>query len=228
MQRITILIFSVIFLIPLISYAQYIPKEERENTDSTTVVEEPKTPVSQPTNTQPKTPTRQKRNRDLSNLSFGQRLVFGGNLGLQFGDQTVVDVSPLIGYRITEDFNAGIGVTYFYYDIRAELTINGFATGQFVNLTGSSYGGRVYAQYFVYNNQFFLYTEQELMNTEFIQDNDIQSERRLLFNSLVGGGVFLSFGGRGGINLTLLYNLNHQEDFSIFSSPVVTRVGFMF
>lgn len=228
MKRIVLLIFSIVLFIPMISYAQYIKKEDRNNSDSTKVIEEPKsTPPKQPT--QPQTPTQKKKSNDLSSLSFGERLIYGGNLGLQFGAQTVVDVSPLIGYRITENFNAGIGATYFYYDLDIEvITVGNPSFSQIINISGSTFGGRVYAQYFVYDNQFYLYTEQELMDTEFVRTNDLQTERRLLFNSLVGGGVFLSFGERGGINFSLLYNLNHQEDFSIFGSPFITRVGFMF
>ena len=47
--------------------------------------------------------------------SFADKLVYGGSFGLQFGSLTLVDVSPVIGYRITEKLEAGLGFTYKYY-----------------------------------------------------------------------------------------------------------------
>ncbi|MBK7029795.1 MAG: hypothetical protein IPH45_11510 [Bacteroidales bacterium] len=38
---------------------------------------------------------------------WSERLFYGGSLGLQFGSVTLVDISPLIGYKITPR----IGVT---------------------------------------------------------------------------------------------------------------------
>lgn len=44
-----------------------------------------------------------------------RRLEFGGNLGLQFGDYTTVNISPQIGYRFSNYFSAGAGIGYTYY-----------------------------------------------------------------------------------------------------------------
>jgi len=42
------------------------------------------------------------------------RIYIGGNFGLQFGNYTIVDLSPQIGYRITDRLTSGIGITYMY------------------------------------------------------------------------------------------------------------------
>ena len=43
------------------------------------------------------------------------KLEFGGNLGLQFGDYTIVNISPQVGYRFSDYFSAGAGLGYTYY-----------------------------------------------------------------------------------------------------------------
>lgn len=43
------------------------------------------------------------------------KLEFGGSFGLQFGDYTVVNVSPQIGYRFSNYISAGAGMGYTYY-----------------------------------------------------------------------------------------------------------------
>ena len=35
-----------------------------------------------------------------------QRLFFGGNFGLTFGNFTFINVSPVVGYRLTDKFSA--------------------------------------------------------------------------------------------------------------------------
>jgi hypothetical protein len=70
------------------------------------------------------------------NPSFKDRMYFGGNLGLQFGTVTLIDVSPLAGVMITPKFSSGIGATYQYYD-----------DNRFQGSAGSSYGGRFFTRY---------------------------------------------------------------------------------
>ena len=46
------------------------------------------------------------------------RLVYSGGLGLTFGDYTDIGIFPMIGYRITDHFAAGVGIGYEYLRIK--------------------------------------------------------------------------------------------------------------
>lgn len=54
------------------------------------------------------------QNSNNDDLGLTNRVFFGGNFGLQFGTITNIEVSPLVGYRVTRDFSIGTGITYIY------------------------------------------------------------------------------------------------------------------
>ncbi len=43
-----------------------------------------------------------------------ERIFFGGNFGLTFGNFTFINISPQVGYRITPMFSAGAGLNFIY------------------------------------------------------------------------------------------------------------------
>jgi hypothetical protein len=140
---------------------------------------------------------------------FIDRLYFGGGLGLQFGTITAIDISPLVGYKITERFSAGIGGTYIYF--RAP----GFRSTDI-------YGGRVFSRYMILEN-LFAYTEYELLNREVY--DDFEGLRRMNVSGVyVGGGYFMPVGRNAGVGLMLLYNLNETR-YSLYNNPIF-RLGF--
>ncbi|GMQ26184.1 hypothetical protein Aoki45_28660 [Algoriphagus sp. oki45] len=147
--------------------------------------------------------------------SLKDRLFFGGNLGLQFGTVTFIDVSPLAGVMITPRLSAGAGITYQYYD-----------DNRFQGANGSSYGGRVFGRYNVLPN-IFTHVEYENINWETYSIAE-QAFRRVWTDALfIGGGYFAPFGRRGGANFTFLYNVLHDNQNSYYAEPYVIRVGFV-
>ena len=50
----------------------------------------------------------------LSNNQQPSRWFIGGNLGMQFGTVTVLDISPHAGYNLTNRLSFGAGITYQY------------------------------------------------------------------------------------------------------------------
>lgn len=151
-----------------------------------------------------------------STFSLKERGYFGGNLGLQFGTVTLIDVSPLAGVMFTPKFSMGLGATYQYYD---DLRFQGAA--------GSSYGGRVFGRYNVLPN-IFAYSEVESINWNAYDQVDDQFRRRWTDALFIGAGYFAPFGSRGGANFTFLYNLKHSNRNAYYSEPYLIRVGFVF
>ena len=144
-----------------------------------------------------------------------ERLYFGGNFGMQFGTVTLIDVSPLVGVMITPRFSSGLGITYQYFDDR-----------RFFGGETSSYGARVFSRYNVLPN-IFAHAEFETINFDnynFISD----SFQRIWSDALfLGGGYFAPFGKSGGANITILYNVLHDNLRSPYGEPYVIRVGFV-
>src|SRR5574337_562775 len=46
------------------------------------------------------------------------KLFYGGNFGMTFGDYTLINVSPQIGYRFNEYLAAGTGINFQYISLK--------------------------------------------------------------------------------------------------------------
>lgn len=143
------------------------------------------------------------------------RLFFGGNLGLQFGTITIIDVSPLAGYKITDRLAAGIGITYQYYNDKRFTPA--FST--------SIYGGRVFSRFTVIEN-LFAHVEYEVLNYDalFVDPYGYFNKDRVTANNFyVGGGYRQSIGGKAALEILILYNLNESAQ-SLYQNPIM-RMG---
>jgi hypothetical protein len=157
--------------------------------------------------------------KDYKNQNTGNwtnRIFTGGNLGLQFGTATFIDVSPLIGYRLTNNLAAGIGFTYQYI----HYSDQGF------KISSDTYGGRIFARYYFQEN-IFAHIEYESLFLEpiYIDYSGYYKTKRTNVESyLVGGGYRQAVGGRTSLNLLILWNLNETQ-FSPYTNPIF-RIGF--
>lgn len=149
-----------------------------------------------------------------SNQSGGgfdtDRLVPGGNFALSFGNPSFVDISPRLGYMVNEKVMVGLGVTYMNFK------------SSFVNF--NFYGAQIFSRIQLFEN-FYGNAEVDFLNVPDLYGN-LDNGRRWLVSPLIGGSYVVPFGKRGGIQATLLYNLNYQQAYSPFPSPVVWRLGF--
>ena len=169
--------------------------------------------------------------------SFAQKntdskFYFGGNLGLMFGTYTVIDISPLVGYKVTERFHVGTGLTYTYYKFKTDGDINGSGS---VSYSTSIYGGRLFTRFFFAPN-LFVHAEDELISLE-LPDEGIYAatgqianvSRQWLNSVLVGGGYGYGFGSDGpAISIMVLFRANHEFDkFYPYQNPII-RIGLGF
>jgi len=151
---------------------------------------------------------------------FSDRLFTGGNLGLQFGTQTMIEISPIIGYKITDKISTGIGVTYRYYRVKDY----NYLPPQIYKT--SIYGGSLFARYYIFEN-FFLHGEYEALNMEtaVFNPNSLYhtGDRFWIGNLLGGGGYRQAIGGKSYLSIMILYNFN-ETPFSPYRNPII-KIG---
>jgi hypothetical protein len=151
-----------------------------------------------------------------------ERFTLGGNFGLSFGNPTSVNIAPLIGYRFTDKFIGGGGITYMYSRIK-------YTNG--LKLESNIYGGRGFARYTLIEN-LAAHVEYEALNVPYYEiinnGTEIDERRRWIGNPLVGAAYVMPLGKRASFGITALYNLNYStnKQYSPYSSPWVFRMGF--
>ncbi len=160
----------------------------------------------------------------ICSISYGQyrqssgglsdKIYFGGGGGFSASSNYInVSLSPLIGYKITDSFSAGVQVTYQY------VKVNTFRA--------NNYGGGPFLRYNI-TQKFFAYTQYEYMNFG-IPVQPPNKGQRFDFNSMfVGLGYTEPLGDIAAFNVTVLYNLLYKDGSnSPYNSPFVFRVGFV-
>lgn len=150
----------------------------------------------------------------FSQDKFSDRIYFGGGGGFSAGsNQTNISLFPQVGYRVTDRYSAGIGVTYQYVRLNNP------------SFTFSNYGWSVFNRFNV-TEMFFAYAEFERLNFEF--PVSLEQTDRTSFNSLLlGAGYSEQMGGRASFNVMALYNVLYDasENPRPYNSPWVIRAG---
>lgn len=139
-----------------------------------------------------------------------KKLVPGGNFALSFGNPFFVDISPRLGYLVTEEIMLGLGATYINYKINS--------------YSFNFYGGQAFGRVKVYEN-IYGNAEMDFLNVP-VYYNSGENNRRWLVSPLIGASYVVPFDSRGGIQASVLYNLNYQQAYSPYASPVIWRIGF--
>ena len=153
---------------------------------------------------------------DEYKTSYKKTFFTGGNLGLQFGTVTMVDVSPQVGYYIFENISAGVGFTYQYISDRRYLP----------TATMHVLGGRVFTRlHLPFFNSIFGQAEYEFLAYKTnVFSSTLMPEWIKLSNILAGIGYRQKIYNRSSITLMVLWNFN-QTEYNLYSNPVI-RAGF--
>lgn len=159
--------------------------------------------------------------------SVSQRIFYGGNLGLRFGDYTNVSINPHVGYRISNRFSAGIGGNYIYVRSR------------FFNYEFSLWGANVFASYTVFkhidelipfltpNSSVLIYGEYNVMNVEdYFKNHHSHIDMKWMVSPMLGPAYQTQIGRRSYALISVLFNFNESR-YSVYPNPVV-RVSFQF
>ncbi|HEY8389117.1 MAG TPA: hypothetical protein VIK74_10960 [Parasegetibacter sp.] len=155
------------------------------------------------------------------------RLFLGGNFGASFGDYTLVNISPQLGYRFSDYFAAGAGVGFQYFSVK---TRNAY-TGEEINRTNNGVAGlNIFGR--VYPVHFLLIQVQPEINYTWGKDKyrdntpDLKLESKMVPSLLLGGGVALP-AGAGSLNLTIMYDVI-QDPRSPYSTQPFFNMGYNF
>jgi hypothetical protein len=145
-----------------------------------------------------------KNEKEEEKGKFKDKLTFGGNIGAFFGTNTFINVNPLVGYKVTEKWVAGLGVNYIYYNN--------------IGFQGSLLGKSIWSRYYLLEN-IFAHTEFEAIR--YTQSSLAELNKRNVNVALVGLGYQSNYFG-----ISVMYDLI-QDPYSPYSSPLI-RVGGMF
>ena len=137
------------------------------------------------------------------------KVFFGGNVGLQFGTITFAEISPLVGYKITDKVSAGVGVTYQYYQYK----------NKYYDFKTNVYGGRVFGRY-LFTDYLFGHVEYEYLNLEAF---DFRRRRVDVGSLLAGAGYIQRMGPRAAIVAMILYNFT-ESVYTPYTNPII-RMG---
>lgn len=180
-----------------------------------------------------------KKNSNEDKLINPDRLIFGGGaaFGLVSGAFTV-GVSPILGYRITDDFSAGIGMGYQYTRVKNGLQIPGTATTppSYANYHAHFFNPNVWLRYVLFRNIFAqaeyqqnILTENKYdLNTAVTPAEIIKGKNTFtLPRMLLGGGIRQPMGRNASFVIMALYDiLDHPE--LAYNDRLVFRMGVNF
>jgi hypothetical protein len=142
-------------------------------------------------------------------------LGFSSSNGFSFFN---VGLSAMFGYRFTDRFAAGPGLTYQY------SSINGIGF--------SNFGGRLFGQAKL-TDKFFVHLEHESLRAEvpYItisgQTATLTTERTIVNSNFGGVGYRQQFSNRAALDILVLYNFSHNENYFLYGQPEF-RFNFLF
>lgn len=146
------------------------------------------------------------------------KMIYGGGFVFGIGGGvTNLGASPIIGYKITEKFSAGIGLGYNYLSIKDYRFYNNPNTGaiQSYTLRNSIYSGSIWARHMIFQN-IFAHVEPELLLWNRVDSiyydvpaNKLESIKKnvLVPRLLVGGGLRQPISDRVSFVGLILYDI---------------------
>ncbi len=183
--------------------------------------------------------------KDRKNSSFMDRVSIGGALGFGFSSNSIlVDVSPIIGYSLTDNLVVGVGLTYKYYQYN-DFYQSTSDLSSFSDLKNNIYGGSVFARYFLTGigipviENMFLHAEFEPLiftsDYKFVSytfgdfygaDGGFYVRERdqiTITSYFLGGGLRQMINDRSFVYIEVLWNFN-EDLYSPYSNPRI-RIG---
>ena len=155
------------------------------------------------------------------------RLMFGGNFAFTFGDFSFINISPQVGYMISNSFAAGAGINYINTGIKYFNTNGSEAYREKFGYAGMN----LFARFFPTNFAFAMIQPEFNYNWGKIKFPDSRPDIKLssawVPSFLVGAGANLG-GQRGrGMMLSVQYDLA-QDPRSPYGNRPFFNMGYVF
>lgn len=156
-------------------------------------------------------PTSQAQKQPELPPTIWDRIVFGGGAGLSFGVNTNVFLAPQVGYKVTDNFIAGLGYMYNYTKWDQILTLQGPVEVDFENQV---HGPNLFATVTVFKQLFFGSQFEVLNHDAYIYQpfqGSFNVENRWSPVLWIQGGFYTPIGRKGMSQIGLRLNLLHDE-----------------
>lgn len=157
------------------------------------------------------------------------RLVWGGGASLQFGQFTLIYVSPSVGYRFNDNLIAGGGYIYQYIRVNEIYNYQSRSFQQVDDVSDRMHGPKAFVNYLMFEN-FYAGTQLEVLNHDFRYfDNQFNQrvENRWTPVLFLEAGFTSEIGRKGYAVAGLRYNILHDVT-SPYFSPLFPVVAFYF
>lgn len=130
---------------------------------------------------------------------MGQRIYYGGNMGLTVGSYTRIGVYPLVAYKLTPKLSLGVKFAYEY--IRDNRYSSTYQT--------SNYGASIFTRYRIIP-PVYVHVEYAQLNYELYNALG-ESQREWIPFLLVGGGYSQRLSPNTWLNLQVLFDVLQNE-----------------
>lgn len=177
---------------------------------------------------------------------FAERIFVGGSLGFSIGNySSLVDVSPIFGYSVTDDFIVGLGLTYKYYQYK-DYFYQKDEYGNVISIEdfkSNMFGFSIWSRYYLskigipFIENIFLHAEVEplmFINKYHYNPSGLyfdpwntpyaKGDEKINFTGIfLGGGLRQMIGGRSYMYIEVVWDLN-EDFYSPYSNPRI-RIG---
>ena len=152
-----------------------------------------------------------------------EKLFVGGNFGLTFGNYTLINVSPQIGYRFTDFFAAGVGINLQYVSWKDEYS-NGDNSKTSQTVTGLNVFGRIYPiknfMIQVQPEENYLFGKQKYYQAYTQTTFKNNTDAKIVPSLLLGGGLVIP-SGRGAFITSVFYDVLQKDNSPYGNRPIV-------
>ncbi|MEO5997215.1 MAG: hypothetical protein ABIN89_10760 [Chitinophagaceae bacterium] len=156
------------------------------------------------------------------------KLFIGGNLGASFGDYSLANISPQLGYRFNDYLAAGVGINFLYSSIKYRYSDGSLDSKTSYGVTGLNVFGRVYPI------KYILLQAQPELNYVWVKEKyydgtpDYKIPGKLVPSLLLGGGAVIPQ-GPGALVIMVQFDVLNQAQNPYGNRPIYNfgyNIGF--